>query len=234
MAQQSAKRTAARQQRPQQRHKQQPVAHIGEENAPRIVVKAEHTALSVGVVGSLVNAPAVYFGNAVHRHHIVATRHTQTAFVVGRRVGAGIMVDGELREFHVKRQSTHVFVVGEEEARRFSHTQMQVAVHSPEGGAHRPDQNHDKRGMQHEGVQSMPKPSAHDHPHSRDHDRCPQQTEGHTAVDVGIGGRTSPHMLDDRGADEHHDLHREEIEREFRRDGKFHADDRLRRYIPSR
>ena len=234
MAQQSAKRTAARQQRPQQRHKQQPVAHIGEENAPRIVVKAEHTALSVGVVGSLVNAPAVYFGNAVHRHHIVAPRHTQTAFVVGRRVGAGIMVDGELREFHVKRQATHIFVVGKEEARRFSHTQMQVAVHSPEGGAQRPEQNHDERRMQHEGVQPMPKPSAHNDPSSREHHARPQQAEEHTAVDVGIGRRTSPQVLDNRGRDEHHDLHSEEIEREFRRDGKFHADDRLRRYIPSR
>ena len=143
-------------------------------------------------------------------------------------------MDGELHEFHVKRQSTHIFVVGEEEARRLSHTQMQVAVHSPEGGAQRPDQNHDKRGMQHEGVQPMPKPSAHNHPHSRDHDRCPQQTEGHSAVDVGIGRCTPLQVLYNRGTDEHHDLHREEIEREFRRDDKFHADDRLRRYIPSR
>ena len=192
MAQQSAKRTAARQQRPQQRHKQQPVAHIGEEYAPRIVVKAEHTALSVGVVGSWVNAPAVYFGNAVHRHHIVATRHTQTAFVVGRRVGAGITVDGELREFHVKRQAPHVFVVGEEEARRLSHAQMQVAVHCPEGGAQRSEQNHDERRMQHKGVQPMPKPSAYNDPSSRDHNACPQQAEEHTAVDVVVGHRTSP------------------------------------------
>ena len=234
MAQQGAERTAARQQRPQQRNKQQPVAHIGEEYAPRIVIKAEHTALSVGVVGSLVNAPAVYFGNAVHRHHIVATRHTQTAFIVGRRVGAGIMVDGEVRELHLKRQSTHIFVVDEEEARRFSHAQMQVAVHRTEGGAQRTDQNHDKRGMQHEGVQPMPKPSAHHDPSSREHYASPQQAKEHTAIDVGIGGRTSPQVLDDRGADEHHDLHSEEIKREFRRDGKFHADDRLRRYIPSR
>ena len=111
---------------------------------------------------------------------------------------------------------------------------MQVAVHCPEGGAQRPEQNHDERRMQHEGVQPMPKPSAHNDPHSREHNARPQQAKEYTAVDVDIGRRTSPQVLDDRGRDEHHNLHREEIEREFRRDGKFHADDRLRRYIPSR
>ena len=102
------------------------------------------------------------------------------------------MVDGELLEFHVKRQAPHVFVVGEEEARRLSHAQMQVAVHRTEGGAQRPEQNHDERGMQHEGVQPMPKPSAHNAPSSREHNARPQQAKEHTAVDVGIGHRTSP------------------------------------------
>ena len=111
---------------------------------------------------------------------------------------------------------------------------MQVAVHCPEGGAQRSEQNQDERRMQHKGMQPMPKPSAHNDPSSREHNARPQQAEEHTAVDVGIGRRTSPQVLDNRGRDEHHDLHSEEIEREFRRDDKFHADDRLRRYIPSR
>ena len=63
---------------------------------------------------------------------------------------------------------------------------MQVAVHSPKGGAQRPEQNHDKRGMQHEGVQPMPKPSAHNDPSSREHNARPQQAEEHIAVDVGM------------------------------------------------
>ena len=234
VAQEGAKRTAARQQRPEQRHKQQSIAHIGEENAPRVVVKAEHTSLSVGVVGGLIDAPAVNFCDMVHRHHIILPLHTQTTLIVRRRLRARIVMHRELRELYVKRQATHVVVVGQKEMCRFAHAQMQTPIDRTESGAQGADQNHHKRGVQREGMQSVPQATAFDHPRPGDHNGRPQQTEAHRGVESGVGSCTSPHVLGDGGCNEHHHLHRKEEEREFRKDGRFHCGDRLRRCTPSR
>ena len=84
------------------------------------------------------------------------------------------MMHRELRELYVKRQAPHVVVVGQKEMCRFAYAQMQTPIDRTESGAQGADQNHHKRGVQREGMQSVPQAAAYDHPRPGDHNGRPQ------------------------------------------------------------
>ena len=182
MAQQPAELLAARQQHPYHGERQHQVAAIGDGNAPGVVFHGEDGAVVVGIERSLVEPVTVATENIIHRDDgflgRVRLSHGNHRYEIGRRLGAGEIVDTETVEPQGERQPLHpivriqIEIVGSGPLAQMEHAF--ATGHKRSEGAGKDKQ---QRYMQHKNGQPPPQPLANQHYGRQHSQQSPQPDE---------------------------------------------------------
>ena len=165
---------------PDESREQQGIAQVGDGNAPWIAVHREITAAQVVVIAALIEAYACVAVDVVHRHEplplAVFVADSEATGVVGRRVCALMVVDGEVVKTDCEGQRQHPFVrsfSGKIGIRRFAESQMDDSLTRSEMRQQRSCQYDDERKVKQHG-RKLSHPPVQEPCHGYSGEHCPE------------------------------------------------------------